>query len=726
MILKQLTIKNFRSYCGENTFNFTDGLTLIIGGNGDGKTTFFDALDWLFKSELQDMNKSYISEMRKSQLNYGESDEVSVSLSFEHNGEKSLTKKFMFVKDEDNNVKVKDFQFQGLYEDSAERRIINGGDLLEQCFDTVIRKYCLFKGEENLDVFRNETALKTLVDKFSDISKFDDFVDLSEEFEKKSDSAYKKELSKDKKISKQVNELNFSLKKINREIINTEDDKKKQEKEYNLLISKINVLEESQETSERYHEIKERINNLNNKLHNVRRKVNIKSYNLQLLDEVWILCAFPNIFKEYETKMSNFSKLKRKEEKQYIKEKAKAQGKKETLKELETLSNGTQSLPWYVPDKETMQEMLDDQICKVCGRPFEKDSKPYLFLKEKLQKFIELTDTSVNYKSSQETEEEDNLFQFNYIEELHSLGLSLGGNNAKEICGIKNEIINTIEFINKRKEECLEIEEKIKEVEAEKQRLLIQNNNLTEDLLDKNFADIKGFFESKMNTESKISKYENRLSELKVEKANLEQKYKALTPDEGMINVYSKVHIVFNKILHAFKNAKQSNLRNFLINLEQKANAYLKKLNIDDFHGIIKIIETANDSASIALVSSNGTYITAPNGALKTTMYMSVLFAISDLTTRKREIDYPLIFDAPTSSFEAFKEDEFYNVIDKINKQCIIVTKDLLDKDPITGERALNESKIASLSCSIYRIEKQEGYNPSDLSTIRTNLKKIK
>ena len=105
---------------------------------------------------------------------------------------------------------------------------------------------------------------------------------------------------------------------------------------------------------------------------------------------------------------------------------------------------------------------------------------------------------------------------------------------------------------------------------------------------------------------------------------------------------------------------------------------------------------------------------------------MSVLFAISDITTIKREIDYPLIFDAPTSSFESFKEDEFYNVIDKINKQCIIVTKDLLEKDEVNGTRKLNNNKINGLSCSVYRIEKTRPFDPNNLATIYTTTTRIK
>ena len=48
MIIKNLTITNFRSYYGENSIDIGNGLTLIIGANGDGKTTLFEAVEWLF------------------------------------------------------------------------------------------------------------------------------------------------------------------------------------------------------------------------------------------------------------------------------------------------------------------------------------------------------------------------------------------------------------------------------------------------------------------------------------------------------------------------------------------------------------------------------------------------------------------------------------------------------------------------------------------------------
>lgn len=95
MIIKELTIKNFRSYYGESIFEFSDGLTLIIGDNGDGKSTFFEAIKWLLDTSKENASLDNVSEMRKSKMEVGDSDTLSVSMVFEHNGEKSVENLFV-------------------------------------------------------------------------------------------------------------------------------------------------------------------------------------------------------------------------------------------------------------------------------------------------------------------------------------------------------------------------------------------------------------------------------------------------------------------------------------------------------------------------------------------------------------------------------------------------------------------------------------------------------
>jgi len=155
MIIKEIAIENFRSYYGKNVISFKDGLMLFVGDNGDGKTTFFEALEWLFDTSKQNSDYRLISEKRLSELPEYESDTLLVSMTFEHDGEKIVEKSFTFKKTAKNEFKSEDFQYKGWYVKGVERIQIHGGKLLDRCFDAAIRKYCLFKGEENLNVFNS-------------------------------------------------------------------------------------------------------------------------------------------------------------------------------------------------------------------------------------------------------------------------------------------------------------------------------------------------------------------------------------------------------------------------------------------------------------------------------------------------------------------------------------------------------------------------------------------
>ena len=186
MRLKEIKIRNFRSYYGnDNIFELSPGLTLILGDNSDGKTTFFEALEWLFYTATEDKSEANISEKRKSELVEGEEDTVSVTLSFDHDGEKELIKSYVFKKGTNNSVLTYGYKFVGYETIGAERVQVDGKRLLERCFDTIIRKYCLFKGESELNIFNGSTALNSLVDTFSDVRKFKEYVDMTTDFENK-------------------------------------------------------------------------------------------------------------------------------------------------------------------------------------------------------------------------------------------------------------------------------------------------------------------------------------------------------------------------------------------------------------------------------------------------------------------------------------------------------------------------------------------------------------
>lgn len=724
MKLNKIVIKNFRSYYGETCFELSEGLTLIIGDNGDGKTTFFEALEWLFDTSKDIKSESNISEMRKSELAIGESDEVSVTLVFEHSGEKEIRKSFTFLKNPNDTITTRDFSFVGYESNGSERRMRDGKALLEKCFDTVIRRYCLFKGERELNVFDNNTALKTLVDTFSGIRQFDSLVEMTSYFEQQSDNLVTKELKKDKKQSQLVNQLEVELSNVQSEISTVRNEINIKEKAVSDYENRLKLLEENKDACENLQDINRRIEEKKIQQRRLNSYIDI-DYNAMLLDEMWILRAFPSILSEYQKKVADFSKEKRKLQKAEDDRIAEEKGKQKVLKEIQTLANNATPLPWNLPDKQTMQEMIDDEICKVCGRPAPKGSEPYNFMVRKLNEYLEHVQKKAEESDNTEIPNKP-LFVNRYINELHTRSVQLSGDTEQELVKLSTAIDDRLSFIQSRKQDLEKVNKDLTEAEEAKIQLLIQTPGLTEEMLTKNFNDFIGLSESSKRAALDLQELRHRLEALEGRKQELKEQQNQIVPTKGIIRVYQKVHITLDRIMKAFVAAKERNITEFLHTLEEQANIYLKKLNADDFRGIIKIKRTMDGSARINLYSSNDTLIANPGGAQKTTMYMSVLFAISEITTLKRDEDYPLIFDAPTSSFGEFKEDIFYNIIDHIDKQCIIFTKDLLKYDHETESRILDYDKINQLSCSVYRIQKAAGYDEEDLSTIKTQTSKIK
>jgi RecF/RecN/SMC N terminal domain. len=722
MIIKEIRIKNFRSYYGDNNhIEVTPGLTLILGDNGDGKTTFFEALQWLFNTTTEKGNLDHMSEMRKSKLEIGEQDEVSVFMSFDHDGEKSVEKSFTVEKVDEDSFKVGSLVYRGYETVGSERVQVSGKTLINRCYDAFIQRFSMFKGESELNVFENATALKDLVDKFSDIRKFDNLVEYTSDFEEKSNSAYVKEMKSDKKVAGEAKVLESQINRLSERIFETKRDINDKKTSLEVFSKRLGELEENQETSERYKDIQSRLKNKEDKRNKLKAQIGRIDYSHALLDKMWILCPFPDILQDYKQKCSALSKEKRLQEKNYDRQKAVEIGKLQAVKEMQNaLENGTPELPWYLPNQETMEEMLHDHICKVCGRPAEEGSEAYKFMLHKLEEYKRHIALEAERKTQQEKIEDQELFKFNYIEDLHNLSISLSGSNESRIAGIAREICDWRDLVDRRTQDLKAVEEQIQDIIDEKSRLLIQAGNVSEAILEKDFNDIKGLFEQKGRAEVRLTELNRDLEQMQKQMDGLQKQMDELNPDSSQVKVFREVHRVMESIAKAVAVAKSENLRRFLAEMEEKANNYLASLSADDFHGEIHLRQTADNSTEIRLFSANGTEVRKPSGSQLTVMYISVLFAISDFTQEKRDEDYPLIFDAATSSFGDSKERGFYNVIDGLHKQCIIITKDFISNGRVDIE------KVDKLTCSVYRIKKADGFNAKNMATIRTTIEKLK
>ncbi|EGC85158.1 conserved domain protein, partial [Prevotella denticola CRIS 18C-A] len=153
----------------------------------------------------------------------------------------------------------------------------------------------MFKGESELNVFENATALKDLVDKFSDIRKFDNLVEYTSDFEEKSNSAYVKEMKSDKKVAGEAKVLESQINRLSERIFETKRDINDKKTSLEVFSKRLGELEENQETSERYKDIQSRLKNKEDKRNKLKAQIGRIDYSHALLDKMWILCPFPDI-----------------------------------------------------------------------------------------------------------------------------------------------------------------------------------------------------------------------------------------------------------------------------------------------------------------------------------------------------------------------------------------------------------------------------------------------
>ena len=201
---------------------------------------------------------------------------------------------------------------------------------------------------------------------------------------------------------------------------------------------------------------------------------------------------------------------------------------------------------------------------------------------------------------------------------------------------------------------------------------------------------------------------------------------KKLMKATGNDSLYD-VFMFFRHFCNAVESTEESTTEELLRNLSKNANVFLSQLNVDDFTGVIRIYMHSGNLA-IDLQDRNGKIITNPNTSLLTTMHISILLAISELTKDSRKTEYPLIFDAPTSSFDEGKDKSFYDCLNaNIDKQCIVVTKSFLYKDAKSGEYVIDHEALKKLNCKKFRIRKlSDGFDKLDIATIDTQVTEIK
>ena len=319
MVIKKIEICNFRIFYKDNAFELLDGLNLILGWHGDGKTTFFDALDWLFRTDgTNKMDSKYISKKRIEELFSGDSDNVRVAMTYEHKGKvKVLEKAFRFTKSFDDEVGTTNYNFT-LTEQNGEEVIVKDGFSFDKDISSDIRKFIMFKGDADLDVLRSSNALKILVDNFSDVKAFDAYSAFMEYATKKADQARDNAQKMDKKNADKLKQL---ARIIDSEVAFLSDIEKEitiKESEAVNFDSLLKAVEQGKEASKLLVAVNRRIECLSQKRSETAARIK-ECYSLQLLQDMWVLMGFENVADEFSYKVYKLGRERSRLEHAYFK-----------------------------------------------------------------------------------------------------------------------------------------------------------------------------------------------------------------------------------------------------------------------------------------------------------------------------------------------------------------------------------------------------------------------
>jgi len=709
MIIKRIEIQNFRSYYRENSFELSDGLNLIIGSNGDGKTTFYEALEWLFRTDgTNKMDTKYISKKRCEELMPDDSDDVRVAMTYEHKGRiKTLEKMFHFTKSFDGEVSTSNYTFSLMEGNGVERNIVDGVNF-DKDLSSEMRKFIMFKGESDLDVLQSTNAMKQLVDTFSEVKDFDAYFEFMGYATQNANKARDNAQKNDRKNQDKIKNLNRDIERETGILSDIEREIKIKENEAVNFENLLKNIEQSQESSKLLVSVNNRIENLKKKRSETVARIK-EDYTINLLDDLWVLMGFGRVADEYSNKVSEMDKKRRKLEKDYLM----TVGAEKVIKKMQT---DFVPLPVHIPGQKIMQEMLDEEVCKICGRPAKKHTEAWEFMLHRLEE----------YKESLKVPDEEDIepyYQNNYIGELQKRDTTLN-DNLSDITTMRHKIQELIAFNNRLHDDVKKIDANLENEIEQKKRILAQTDGLTEEQLLSKYESISSWMDKKTLASNRVDTLKRQREQ---HRAILEQARNDLSKiSEGTAAaMYAKTALILQQISDSFKNAKESNKKRLLLSIEDQSNIFLEKLNTNDFKGTIRIIEKANGQGEAFLMNNDSARIFNPNTALKTTYLMSVLFAIGKLSYEKDKAQLPLIFDAPTSSFTDAKENEFFNVISSLEKQVIIVTKSFL-RDAQNGDVLLDKPRIDSINARIFRIEKKKPFDDKKLGTIQTVITKIK
>lgn len=722
MVLTSIELNNFMCYSGTNNkFDFTEGINIIIGDNGYGKSKLFDGFYWVMYDQCFDTSKKafrntgqlkklIISDQALASVDEGIIS-ASVILTFKNNEKDQvyIIERHYSVKKTGNTI-TEDEESKEIVKqkDVLTAKVVDDPYNIERIKRAIlpdnIKPYMWFQGEqvESIIDFNKQDTLTQAINVLSNITKYDNIIHLADELNESSEKELnrkQRDLSKDKGKSESLEIQRQSLiKQISDFAIQELQIKDNLAKAEERSESLLNKLSEAQ----RVRELEERRKGIERSLDDIQKEHDLEQINLhrRMFTNKWVLKGTENILHEYSSMYGNYEQ-KKLERKEAIK--ARLVANNEMTKEMQT------RLPLDVPEPIHMEKMLESERCLVCDREALKDSEPWLKMKEILDR------SKLKFKKLEK--EDETLHDFGTdLKKLYQNGLGL----SHIIKGIDDDIKSTFIRLNKLDEKRRNLKTdltktglEINAIIAETALNVSEANNLVNEVASQtDFA---------KRCEREIGNIENMAIRKKVELENINKELSSLVKEELPAYLLEKV-----KVLLEFKNVAHSTRKrvfNRLVGmLETEANKHYIEMTQGNLsaRGVIRLKELSNGKNYMPeLVDENGNILLQLNTGNIILIKLATIMAIISARQGARDTElYTLITDAPMSVFGEDYTIGFCKTVSKVYKQSIIMSKEFYRNEKLQKALLSNtDIKLGKVYLITPSIPETERANRMSLST---------
>lgn len=672
MKINSIAINNFQSYYGEQTIEFGDGLNLIIGNGGKGKSKLFNAFYWvlfgkiyvtsegwcttdnLYQSSHKALhNYEYFNKKALSEAKVDGKISCSVQLELEDDKgnnyiierQASTIRQPQSEWDKPESWSLPVASLKVTYDVPTGTKTVNGiiaDGVVSDLFPEGIRGYIWFQGEslDSLINFRNRQNLKEAV---RHISYYPFYEKLTAIIGEAKNKIAKQEVRKLTEVNKQNNEAKALLARIRmlRERIQIEEENKKKHQQ-NIEIIQIALADDESKMEglagfsnliSDYDNCEKEIIRLNNRL------TELDTEQRRLLPSLWLLRGIDGMIEQSKQIISSHVEEESSlPEKKYIDE----------------------------PSRIKLEEILNkDHRCFVCGSPVD-EAHPHAVewimnrLKMQEEYYKELED----YRNNMEFSKQFNMFVGKIQDYPDYLLRSLKGID-KQFQDIADDEEKLMALRKKQHDKKNELEKKIEDV---KRKYGVDPHKEASNV-PRLTTSIKA---SRSNLEKEKKLLNSCISTIKEYNFHLEEAERNLGSSSGTSAITKVAETEWKNIsifLESICRDVQEKARKELISkIQIRANEFYDKFTEHDrgYKGRIEI----NDDYTIS-------FDAGLNTSHEDRKKMSIINALLSLNQEAIGTYYPFISDAPTSSFDPSTTHKYLLGIKDIFHQTIIMTKDV-------------------------------------------------